>query len=84
MAANGRPLLEHNGADDTDPHRVRTGTHPRQPDTDGIDKPSSGSLDRALVRFSGRARRRSADACSGNPRSRREPLTARAGPPVAG
>lgn len=50
----------------------------------GIDKPSSGPIVRTLVRFFGWAWPRSAEAWSGHRRSRREPMTARAGPLIAG
>ncbi len=84
MAADGQPLLAQ--AVQTTPTPVASGPG-HTPDNRirmGIDKPSSGLIGRALVRFSGRARPRSADACSDHRRSRREPMTARAGPPVAG
>jgi hypothetical protein len=84
MAADGQPLLA--PTVQTTPTLITSGSG-HTPDNRiqmGIDKPSSGPIDRTLVRFSGRARPRSADACSGHRRSRREPMTARAGPPVAG
>ena len=83
MAVDGQPLPAPtvqttptaigSGAGHTPDNRIRM----------EIGKPSSGRIDRAFVRFSGGASPRSADACSGHRRSRREPMTARAGPLAA-
>ena len=79
MAADSQPLQ-------TTPSSITSGPGhtPGNPIRMGIGKSPSGPIGRALVRFSGGAWPRSADACSGHHRSRREPMTARAGPLVAG
>ena len=83
MAADGQPLRAPtmqtipsfiaSGSGNTPDNRIRM----------ELGKPSSGRIDRAFVRFSGGAWPHSADACSGHRRSRREPMTARAGPLAA-
>ena len=84
MAADGQPLLAPTVQTTPSPIASGPGHTPDNRIRMGIDKPSGGPIDRAFVRFSGWAWLRSADACSGHRRSRREPMTARAGPLVAG
>ena len=73
MAANGdHPLLALVQTTPT-PSRPDRATPPATGYGWAIGKPSSGPIDRALVRFSEGAWPRPADACSGHRRSRREP-----------
>ena len=84
MAADGQPLLAPTVQTTPSPIASGPGHTPDNRIRMGTDKPPSGPIDRTFVRFSGGAQPRSADACSGHRRSRREPMTARAGPLVAG
>lgn len=79
MAADGQPLLAPTVQTTPTSSRPDRATPPATGHGWGSEQPASGPIDRALVRFSGWAWPRSADACSGRRRPTREPMTARAG-----